>query len=413
MRGTVSLVKQKYAHLDCTFRFSRSSLRGVRTMFPCQTIRRFTSGWRAAKRANPGSVKCQGAPAEGTRGQHSMLDINQKASRPMTIIDLAKDLGMSRATVSRAFHEHAVINRETREKVLKRAKELGFQPNPLARGLITKSTRIVGLVVSDITNPFYPEVVTKLTERLQAEGFNVMLVVASPSRSEEEAVRALLSYRIDIVVMLATTLSSAGAATCRAAGTPVLFFNRYESDDQSYAVTCDNELGGRVVADFLINQGHKRLGYIAGRPDASTNVDRRSGFLGRCAERGISKVAESRGVVFSYEAGCVGARKLLSLAKRPTAIFCANDILALGAIDVAQRELKLKVPDDLSVVGFDDIGIASWPSHSLTTVRQPIATMINLTADLTLALARGTAGPPAIIRLPGTLIERSTTRGVR
>jgi len=338
---------------------------------------------------------------------------NKTRTGPMTIVELAKDLSMSRATVSRAFHDHAVINPETREKVLKRAKELGFQPNPLARGLITKSTRIVGLVVSDITNPFYPEVMTKLTERLQADGFNVMLVVSSPSRSEEEAVRVLLSYRIDIVVMLATTLSSAGAAACRAAGTPVLFFNRYESDNQSYAVTCDNDLGGRVVADHLIDLGHKRLGYIAGRPDASTNVDRRSGFLSRCAERGITKVAESPGVEFSYEAGGVGARKLLSLAKRPTAIFCSNDILALGAMGVAQREFQLKIPDDVSVVGFDDIGIASWPSHALTTVRQPIATMIDLTADLTLALARGTAGAPAILRLPGTLIERSTTKRFR
>ncbi len=328
----------------------------------------------------------------------------------MTVVELAKDLGMSRATVSRAFHDHAVINRETREKILKRAKELGYQPNPLARGLITKSTRIVGLVVSDITNPFYPEVMTKLTERLQAEGFNVMLVVASPSRSEEEAVRVLLSYRTDIVVMLATTLSSAGAAACRAAGTPVLFFNRYGSDEQSYAVTCDNELGGRAVADYLIDLGHRRLGFVAGKPDASTNVDRRRGFLMRCAERGISDVVESDGVSFSYEAGWTGARTLLSAPDRPTALFCANDILALGAVDVAQREFRFGVPEDVSIVGFDDIGIASWPSHALTTVRQPIPTMIDLTADLTLALARGTAREPAIIRLPGTLIERSTTR---
>jgi DNA-binding LacI/PurR family transcriptional regulator len=338
---------------------------------------------------------------------------NPNRSSPITLIELAKDLGMSRATVSRAFHAHAIINRDTRETILKRAKELGYQPNPLARGLITKSTSIVGLVVSDITNPFYPEVMTKLTERLQAEGFNVMLVVASQSRSEEEAVRVLLSYRTDIVVMLATTLSSAGAAACRAAGTPVLFFNRYGVDEQSHAVTCDNELGGRTVADHLIDLGHRRFGFVAGKPDASTNVDRRRGFLARCAERGITDVAESDGTSFSYEAGSAGARKILAAAERPTAIFCANDILALGAVDVARREFGLEVPEDLSIVGFDDIGIASWPSHALTTVRQPIPTMIDLTADLTLALARGTAQEPAIIRLPGTLIERSTTKGPR
>jgi DNA-binding LacI/PurR family transcriptional regulator len=97
-------------------------------------------------------------------------------------------------------------------------------------------------------------------------------------------------------------------------------------------------------------------------------------------------------------------------AKRPTALFCANDILAIGALDVAQREFKLSVPDDLSIVGFDDIGLASWPSHSLPTVRQPIAKMIDLTADLTLALARETASTPGILKLPGELVERSTTK---
>ncbi|MDQ0393273.1 LacI family DNA-binding transcriptional regulator [Labrys monachus] len=328
----------------------------------------------------------------------------------ITVKDLARQLGMSVSTVSRAFYDDAVIAPETREKVLRRAVEIGYQPNPLARGLITKSSRIVGLVVSDITNPFYPEVMVRLTEQFQAEDFNVMLVVASPTRNEEEAVRVLLSYHPDLVVMLATTLSSAASASCRKVGTPVVFFNRVGSDENSYAVTCDNVLGGRLIADHLIDRGHRRLGFVAGRPDASTNVDRWHGFQARCAERGVAPPASTGGVAFSYEAGFAGALDLLNREEKPTALFCANDILAIGAMDAARRGLGLSIPADLSVIGFDDIGMASWSSHALTTVRQPIARMIDRTTALALALARGNAVQPAVERLPGELIDRNTTR---
>ena len=330
----------------------------------------------------------------------------------ITVKDLARQLGMSVSTVSRAFYDDAVIAPETREKVLRHAAEIGYQPNPLARGLITKSSRIVGLVVSDITNPFYPEVMTRLTERLQAADFNVMLVVVSPARSEEEQVRVLLSYHPDVVVMLATTLCSAAATACSKVGTPVVFFNRSGSDEHSYAVTCDNERGGRLIADYLIDRGHRRIGFVAGRPDASTNVDRWRGFHARCLERDIPEPIASEGTTFSYEAGYAAARRLLAGPDRPTALFCANDILAIGAMDAARREAGLAVPEDVSIMGFDDIGMASWPSHALTTVRQPIDLMIDRTTVLALALARNEPCEPGVQRLPGRLVERNTTRSL-
>ena len=240
-----------------------------------------------------------------------MVNRKEKNRSPSpTLVQLARQLGLSRSTVSRAFYDDAMINPETRTLVLDRAARIGYRPNPLARGLITRRTRIVGMVVSDITNPFYPEVLTKLTERLQREGLNVMLVVVNPDRSEEDAVQTLLSYRIDLVIMLATTLSSVGAQACQAAGTPVLLFNRHGSDQNMYAITCANEEGGRSVADFLINNGHRRLGFIAGNPDASTNTERRYGFITRCNERGADPVIETQGTGFSYEAGCAAARSL-------------------------------------------------------------------------------------------------------
>ena len=328
----------------------------------------------------------------------------------VTVRDLARDLGMSVATVSRAFHEHVTIAAATRSQVLKRAAELGYRPNPFARSLITKRTYIAGVVAADITNPFYPEVLTRLTEQLQTIDMNVMLFTAGPSRSIDEALRLLLHYQPDIAIMLAATLSSEAAAACRRAGTPVVFFNRYAADHKSFAVTCDNARGGREVADHLIDRGHKRLAFVAGRPDASTNVDRWKGFRARSVARGIPSPLREEAGSFGYQAGYAAACRLFSGAERPDAVFGANDILAIGVMDAARREFGLKIPEDLSIVGFDDIAMASWPPYCLTTVRQPIDAMIESTAGLVQRLTRGSGEQPKVTRIPGELVERGTTR---
>jgi DNA-binding LacI/PurR family transcriptional regulator len=343
---------------------------------------------------------------KGMNGTSSSL---QRKPR-VTLRDLARDLGMSVATVSRAFYQEVAIAEETRRQVLARAAELGYRANPLARSLITKRTHIAGIVAADITNPFYPEVLTRLTETLQTIDMNVMLVPASPSRSSDEALRLLLRYQPDIAILLAATLPSAAAAACREAGTPVIFFNRYAADGGSWAVTCDNARGGRQIAEHLIGRGHRRLAYVAGRPDASTTVDRWRGFQRCCARRGIAAPLREEAGAFSYEAGYAAALRLLARKPRPDAIFGANDILAIGVMDAARREFGLRIPDDLSIVGFDDIAMAAWPPYRLTTLRQPTEAMIAGTVDLVRKLTQDSSGAPRVIRLPGKLIERSTTR---
>jgi DNA-binding LacI/PurR family transcriptional regulator len=342
-----------------------------------------------------------------------MPDTSGHLKGRITVKDLARQLDMSVSTVSRAFYNDAVIAPDTRAKVLKRAAEIGYRPNPFARSLITKSSRIVGVVVSDITNPFYMEVLTGLTEQLQAIDFNVMLVVTNRSRNETEAVQVLLSYHPNVVIIVATTLSSGSSDACRKVNTPVIFFNRRVMDAHSFAVTCDNVGGGRDVADHLIDRGHRRLAFIAGRPDASTNVDRWQGFSDRCLQRGLSLPAVAGGEKFSYDDGYAAALKLLDARDRPDAIFCANDILAIGALEAARRELGINVPEELSIIGFDDISMASWPSYNLTTVRQPKTAMIERTTQLALALSGNDACQPALQQIPGELIERHTTAFVR
>ena len=242
-----------------------------------------------------------------------------------------------------------------------------------------------------------------LTEGLQSIDLNVMLVTAGPSRTTDEALGMLLHYQPDIAILLAATLPSAAAQACREAGTPVIFFNRYAADGSSWAVTCDNIRGGRQIADHLIDKGHKRLAYVAGRPDASTTVDRWRGFRSRCVRRGLEAPVREEAGAFSYQAGYAAAQRLLARTPRPDAVFGANDIVALGVIDAARREFGLTVPGDLAVAGFDDISMAAWPPYALTTLRQPTSAMIEATIDLVRKLKRRPATKPSSIRIPGEL----------
>ncbi|WP_174803892.1 substrate-binding domain-containing protein [Martelella limonii] len=330
----------------------------------------------------------------------------------MTVKDLARDLGMSVSTVSRAFYPDAVIASETRRTVLKRAEEIGYRANPFAKSLVTKKTQIVGMVVSDLANPYYPEVMTNLTGLLQGHGMNTMLV--APGRPEEidPAVDLLLTYQPDLVIILATNFKSSAREKCEAAGAPCIFFNRLSADGLGFGVTCDNIEGGRKAADFLIDSGHTKLAYVSAFPGASTNVERGKGFCDRAVERGLSPPRIFEAGTFSYTDGYKAWRQV-SEGEAPDGVFCANDIVAIGFIEGIQENLGLKVPDDVSVVGYDDIAMAGWPSHRLTTVAQPTREMMETTVELARELAghhNHSDHEPRIVRIPpGPMVERQTT----
>lgn len=336
---------------------------------------------------------------------------NSRARR-LTVKDLARDLGMSVSTVSRAFYPDAVIAEKTRHTVLKRAEELGYRPNPFAQSLITNKTQIVGMVVSDLTNPFYPEVMTDMTAMLQENGMNVMLAAVNHPDRTDEAVDLLLSYQPDLVIFLAVTLSSHAREKCEAAGAPCIFFNRLSADGLGFGISCDNETGGRQAADFLIDSGHRHLLYVSAFPGASTNVERQNGFCARTEERGLPCPGVIEAGFFTYEAGYAAGLEVARLASPVDGVFCANDIVAIGFIEGVQEGLGLRVPDDLSVVGFDDITMAGWPSHKLTTIAQPLGQMMAATVELARELARNHDHvPPRITRFaPGGLVERATSR---
>lgn len=336
-----------------------------------------------------------------------------KQSR-ITVKDLARDLGMSVSTVSRAFYPDAVIAESTRKTVLQRAREIGYRPNPFAQSLITKKTQIVGMVVTDLTNPFYPEVMTHLTSLLQKQGMNVMLASAQNAEGVDEAVDLLLTYQPDLMIVLATPLDSHALQRCEAAGSPIIFFNRLSADGRGFGVCCDNIEGGRRAADHLADMGHRDLLYVSAFPGASTNVERRQGFCDQAIRRGLAPPQVIEAGRFTYEAGYEAGLAVQVLPHRPDGVLCANDIVAIGFIEGLQEGLGLSVPEDISVIGYDDIAMAAWPSHKLTTIAQPIDEMNAATVALACELAGSKEIEQRTLKIaPGPLVERETVRDRR
>lgn len=328
----------------------------------------------------------------------------------VTVKDIARELDVSVATVSRALSPDKVIAPKTRVRVLEKAREMGYAPNLFARGLSSQRSRIAALFASNITNPFYPEVVVKLTRRLQDVGLHTMLFTSEDSEGVDAALPLLRQYNPDIAIVLAATMTSEALNQCLDGKTPVILFNRYVEGARASSVCCDNYEGGRLVATRLAEAGHTRLAFISGLEVASTNIDRRRGFFDGCVAAGLDAPQIISGGDFTYETGYEGMKRLADGAVPPDAVFCANDIVAIGAMDAARRDLGLSVPEDVSVVGFDDIAMASWPSHELTTVRQPMNAMIECVIAEMARLQDSDDKSPREQFLPGRLMVRKSAR---
>lgn len=302
--------------------------------------------------------------------------------RPPTSRDVARLAGVSQPTVSRAFDPEARVAPETRRRVLEAAAELGYRPNVIARSLITQRTNIVGVVMANITSSlFYPDVLERLLDRLQAAGKQVLLFNPRPDQPVDDLLPRLLGYRVDGMIIASTTPSREVVEACTTIGTPVVLFNRLPRGPRANAVCCDNVAAGRAVADLIAARGHLRPAYLAGIETTSTNETRERGYTERLAELGFGPPIREVGN-YTYESGREAALRLLARDEPPDAIFAAADIMALGALDAARSEMAIRIPDELSIVGFDDIAPAGWPAYGLTTVRQPIDRMIDTALEL-------------------------------
>lgn len=330
------------------------------------------------------------------------------AQKNATSYDVAELAGVSQATVSRAFDPNGNVSATTRAHIMEVAKTLGYQPNRIARSLSLKRTDIVGIVMGNMTrSQFYPSVLVEFTMRLQAMGKQVLLFNASETGSVDEILPRILSYRVDALIIASTTPGREIIDECTTMGTPVVMLNRTLPDTQANAVVSDNVWGARAVADYLLDSGHQRLGFMTGVDVTTTNAMRRKGFIDRLAERGVHDVLIEHGS-YSYQSGYDAALRLLDRDDPPEAIFCAADIMALGAMDAARFELGINIPEQLAVVGYDDIPMAAWPTYDLTTIRQSASAMVAAALELLTPLHQAASGQ--VVLLPGELIQRGSTQ---
>ncbi len=312
---------------------------------------------------------------------------------------------MSQSAVSRAFSPAGNISKATRERVLEAAQRLGYHPNAFARSLVQNRTHIVGVLIARLDNHLYPRVLEELTAKLWDTGRQVMYFSFDESGDIDEILRTALQYRVGAMIIASITLSSHLAQTFYKAGVPVVLFNRRLDDPNVHAVACDNIGGGRLVADALLDAGYVRFAFIGGHPDTSTNQDRKGGFIAALQARGagLSYALEKD---YSYEWGRSATNSLFAQPEPPDALFCAGDLIAFGAVDALRVDCGVRVPEDVAVVGFDDVQAASWEGYQLSTVHQPIDQMIAETLECVL----NPQAQPRRVTAPVTFVARGTTR---
>jgi len=329
------------------------------------------------------------------------------AKSSVTSLDVAKLASVSQSAVSRTFTPGASVSEKTRERVMVAARELGYRPNALARSLISGRSRMIGLVIAYLENHFYSILIEKISRLLQSRGYHVLLFMTEPGQ-QDEVVQEILQYQVDGVVLASVTLSSHIAEECAAQGVPVVLFNRYVADSQTSSVVSDNIAGGRLLADLLVKEGHQNIAFIAGQENSSTNVEREKGFVEGLSEHGISLCARAVGN-YNFENAAIAAREILN-KNVPDAIFVANDHMAFAVMDVIRGEFGLLVPEDISVVGYDNVPEAGWPSYNLTTVKQSIEQMINATVDILLEQMENKQVSATKVITPADLIVRGSTK---
>jgi LacI family transcriptional regulator, galactose operon repressor len=326
----------------------------------------------------------------------------------VTSKDIAHRLKISQSTVSRALRGDPRVAPETLARVLEAARQMNYTPNLAARSLITRKTGTVGVVVSDIANPFYPELVEILHNEFALAGYRTVLFNERTDASSEQHIADLVNgAAADGVVFVSATLGS--PLPGRPGGVPVVLVNRYLDDVEVDTVISDNVRGGRLVAEALLELGHRRIALIAGPDNTTTSRDRERGFREQLEESGAALDETLRRVgQFSHHSGYQWCLDLLASHPRPTAVFAANDVMAFGALDAARR-VGVRVPGELSIVGFDDIDMAGWEGFNLTTVRQPVAEMGRAAAQLLIErVESGDGGPPRRRIFPVGLVRRET-----
>ncbi|MCD8895320.1 LacI family DNA-binding transcriptional regulator [Mammaliicoccus sciuri] len=316
---------------------------------------------------------------------------------------VAKLANVSQSTVSRVFTPGASVSEKARKKVMAVANELNYKPNALARGLIMNKTNLVGIAMKAVQNPFYHETLAIFTKKLKEIGYSVLFVNSENEEIQQEEINQFLEYNVEAIIVTDAILSSGLVDKLSKAQIPVILFNRRDESSNSYSVTCDNINAATNIADYFYQRGHKHNVFISGLLNTSTNQERLTGFKRYFDEKNM-EVDVIHGD-YTYEKAYHLTYEFLKSGKKIDALFGANDVTALGALD-AIKAYGLSVPEDVEVIGFDDIKMASWPNNNLSTWSQPIEEMVDGVINIL-------TDPSSVVErdqyVQGKLVRRKTT----
>jgi LacI family transcriptional regulator len=340
-------------------------------------------------------------------------DDHAKHALSVTSHDVADAAGVSQSTVSRALRGDPRVPEATRSRVLAVAAQLGYTPSEVGRSLVTRSTRTVGIVVTDLTSIFYPYVVAPLHDEFALRGYRMVVFtegVESGEPPSEAAVERLLDRSIDGAVLTTSRLDGAVPRQLWQRGLPFVFLTRVVEGIAADSAAVDNALGASLAAAEVVRLGHRRVAAIFGPGDTSTGRDRERGTRSALDAAGIALPAELvRRGPFLFDTGYRGMEELMALNVPPTVVICSNDTVAIGAFNAARAAGK-EIPRDVSLVGFDNLPMAAWEVFQLTTVHQPIEDMARTAARLLIERIEGgaTAGEARHVVFEPRLVLRRT-----
>lgn len=337
--------------------------------------------------------------------------MNHSAPSKVTIVDVAREAGVSYATVSRVLNDEPYVKPQTRERVTTALHQMGYVANRQARSLRTGRSGMVGLLVRDLGTGYIGQIISGIDAEIAATDFEMLLFTTHHQASEPEYVATFVGGMADGLLLVLPHNAEAYSELLNQRRYPHVFVD-YKGLDKGPAIGADNFNGAIIAVNYLASLGHRRIGFITGDMSLTSAVDRLDGFQHSIASHGLiddpALVVEGN---YHQPSGYTGAQALLALPEPPTAIFAANDAMAFGAID-AIRDAGLRIPVDVSVIGFDDTPQAAGGSPALTTIRQPLEEMGRQALQMLLTYIEDPERPFEYRELPTELVVRDSCRPV-
>ncbi len=335
---------------------------------------------------------------------------------PVTIKDIAKQARVSHSTVSRALHGSSLISDLTAERIRQTARELGYLPSAAARTLKTNHSQALGVLIRKVDDPFFGDILQGIEEVAQASGYSLFMAASQHTPEREQAIlQAMVERRVEGIIICSTPVSLDQSRQLARFGVPIVYINNQAAEEYRYSIYHDDVDGSRQVTRHLIGLGHRRIGYLGNSTAGRSTLDRLSGFQQELKASGLS-------IPETYihqvpgggpDEGLSGLSHFLDLPERPTALICYNDMLAIGVLK-GLKQAGIRVPQELSVTGFDNILFSAYTNPPLTTFDQPKQYIGAEAARLVLGLLKADSlgnAPcePEIRRLRGKLLVRDTT----